>query len=87
MAAEKEPLAVAAREGEPLVAGGVDLLDGAGGRDLRPQPLPGAVPRLRPRDPLRAVLVARQFPQLAQLRDGAGRIEHGAIVIGQKPAA
>src|SRR5205085_6019652 len=43
--------------------------------ELLAEPLPRAHPGVRPRNPLRAVLVAGQLPELAKLGDGAGRIE------------
>ncbi len=71
MAADEElPLGGAAQR-EPLVAGLVDLLLDRDGGELPAQPLPGPLPRLRPRDALRARVVARQLLQLAQLVHGA----------------
>src|SRR5581483_8426057 len=71
------PLRVAAQR-EPLVPRLVDRLLGPGSVHLRPQELACALPRLRPRDPLRAVLVPRQRAQLLELLDGAGGVErHG----------
>ena len=67
---EQRPLGCAAQR-EPLVACLVDLLlDGDGG-ELPAQPLARPLPRLRPRHALRAVLVARQLLELAQLVDRA----------------
>ena len=68
-------LSDAPREREPLVAGLVDLLDGARSRDLRAQELARRLPRVRPRDALRAVLVAGQRAQLLELGDGACGVE------------
>ncbi len=73
VAADQERPLGGARQREPLVAGLVDLFVGAGRDDLLAQPLARALPRLGPRDALRAVLVAGQLPQLAQLRDGPFR--------------
>ena len=70
MTAEQERALRGARQREPLVPGLVDLLLGADGDDLLAQPLAGALPGLGPRDALRAVLVAGQLLQLAELRDG-----------------
>ena len=67
-----------AAQREPLVARGVDLLLGAGTGDLPAQPLARPLPGVRPRDALRAVLVAGQLPKLAQLVDGAGWLERHA---------
>ena len=62
----------------PLVAGLVDLVLERQRLELRAEPLPGRIPRRRPGDALRAVLVAGQLAELAQLGDGAGRVErHG----------
>src|SRR5581483_2214094 len=60
---------------EPLVPRRVDLLDRPRPGDLVAQPRTRALPRLRPRDPLRTVLVAREPAQLLELGDGAGRVE------------
>ena len=73
VAAEQERALRLARQREPLVPGLVDLLLGAGRHDLLAQPLARALPRLGPRDTLRAVLVAGQLLQLPQLRDGPFR--------------
>ena len=73
VAAEQERALRGARQREPLVPGLVDLLLGARRRDLLAQPLARALPRLGPRDALRAVLVAGQLLQLAELGDGPFR--------------
>ena len=50
--------------------------------ELAPQPLARRCPRVRPGDPLGAVLVARQLPKLAQLGDRAIRLQrHGRTLI------
>jgi hypothetical protein len=67
---QQRPLGVA-REREPLVAGLVDLLLDRDVAQLAPQPLARLRPRVGPGDPLGAVLVAGQLPELAQLLDGA----------------
>ena len=68
-----------AREREPLVPGLVDLLRGE--RALVAQPLARPLPGLGPGDALRAVLVAGQLLELAQLLDRAGGVErHGATI-------
>src|SRR5581483_4405227 len=73
---------------EPLVPRRVDLLGRAGPGDLLAQPLPRALPGLRPRDPLRAVLVSGQAPQLLELGDGAGRVErHLATILRARRGA
>ena len=61
------------RQREPLVPGLVDFFLRARRHDLLAQPLPRALPRLGPRDALRAVLVAGQLLQLTQLGDGPFR--------------
>ena len=67
-----------AREREPLVAGGVDLLDRTGALEGVAQERPRLLPRRRPGDALGAVGVAGQLSQLLQIGDGAGWIErHG----------
>jgi hypothetical protein len=73
VAADEQRTIGGARQREPLVAGLVDLLLGARRDDLLAQPLPRPLPRLGPRDALRAVLVAGQLLQLAELGDGAVR--------------
>ena len=73
MAAEQERALRRTREREPLVAGLVDLFLGADRDDLLAQPLARALPRLGPGDALRAVLVAGQLLQLAQLGDSPFR--------------
>ena len=78
MAADQERALGRAAQREPLVAGLVDLLlDGHCG-ELPAQPLARPLPGLRPGHPLRAVLVARQLLELAQLLDGTGRLERHA---------
>ena len=68
----------ASTQREPLVAGLVDLLLDSGSLELSGEPLARLLPRLGPRDPLRAVLVAGQLPELLQLRDRSLRVErHG----------
>src|SRR5215218_7825446 len=63
---------------EPLVPRLVDFELGADRRDLRSQPLPRALPRLGPGDPLRTLGVPRQLPELAQLLHcPGGRKRHG----------
>ena len=67
----------AAAEREPLVARLVDLVLGAGPRELRPRATPAALPRLRPRDPLRPVLVpvrSRSSSSSSTVRDGSSGI-------------
>ena len=73
VAAEQERALGRARQREPLVPGLVDLLLGARRHDLLAQPLARPLPRLGPRDALRAVLVAGQLLQLAELGDGPFR--------------
>ena len=63
---------------EPLITGLVDLLLDGHSRELPAQPLARALPRLRPRHALGAVLVPGQRLELAQLFDGAGRLERHA---------
>ena len=54
---------------------------GSGVGNLAPQPLARALPRIRPRDPLRAVLVSRQLLELTKLIDGpAGLQRHAATL-------
>ncbi len=63
---------------EPLVSRLVDLLFDSGSLELSGEPLACLLPRLGPRDPLRAVLVAGELPELFQLRDRSLRVErHG----------
>ena len=70
-----------APKGEPLVAGLVDLLFGAGGGELAREPALGRDPGVRPGDPLSAVRVSGQLAQLAKLVDGAAWFErHGGNV-------
>ena len=76
MAADQERPVGLAAEREPLVPGLVDLLLDRDAGELAAQPLARPRPRLGPGDALRAVLVAGQLPELAQLLDGAGRVEH-----------
>ena len=71
---ENGPVGVAAQR-EPLVAGGVHRLFGAGLGDLAAKPLARLLPCVRPGDPLRPVLVAGQLLELAELRDGPGRLQ------------
>jgi hypothetical protein len=73
VAADQERPLGLARQREPLVPRLVDLLRGAGRRHLLAQPLTRPLPRIRPRDALRPVLVAGQLLQLTQLRDRAFR--------------
>ena len=78
MAAEHEDAVGGAREREPLVAGGVDLLDRTGALEGAAQERPRLLPRRRPGDALGAVGVAGQLSQLLQIGDGAAWIErHG----------
>ena len=70
-------LGVAAQR-RPLVAGRVDLVLQRQTRELLAQPLLRALPGRRPRDALRAVLVAGELAELAQLGDGAGGVERHA---------
>ena len=67
-----------AAQREPLVAGLVDLLLHGQAGELAAQPLPRALPRLGPGHPLRAVLVAGQLLQLAELGDRTSRIQRHA---------
>ena len=75
MAADQERARRAAAQREPLVARLVDLLDGAGLRDLAAEPLPGGLPRVGPGDSLGAVFVSCQLPKLLKLRHGSLRFE------------
>ena len=70
MAADQERPLRGAAEREPLVARLVDLLVDRNTGELAAKPLAGALPRLRPGDALRALLVARQLAELAELLDG-----------------
>ncbi len=71
----------ASPQGEPLVAGLVDLLLDAGSLELAGEPLARLLPGLGPGDPLRAVLVASQLTKLLQLRDRSLGVErHGASI-------
>ena len=66
---------------EPLVPGLVDLLLGAGRRDLAGEPALRRHPRVRPGHSLGAVLVPGQLPELAELVHGAARFQrHGGNV-------
>ncbi len=69
-----------AGEREPLIARGVDRTPSPRLGDEAAEPLARLLPRLRPGDALRAVLVSRQLPELLQLGDGASsdRAAHGA---------
>ena len=69
------------REREPLVPRLVDLLLERDAVELAAQPLARRRPGLGPGDALRAVLVAGQLLELAQLRDGAGRLERHAATL------
>jgi hypothetical protein len=81
VAADHQLLVRGAPQREPLVAGFVDVLDGAGALHLLPQEGARGLPRLRPRDPLRAVVVVREVAQPVKGRNGACRIEcHGPIL-------
>ena len=62
-------------EREPLVPGLVDRLLRAGLGDEAAEPLASPLPRVRPRDALRAVLVPGELAELLQLGDRALRIE------------
>ena len=73
VAPDEERALRGAGQREPLVAGLVDLLLGAGRDNLLAQPLARALPGLGPGDSLRPVLVAGQLLQLAQLGDGPVR--------------
>src|SRR5262245_31308145 len=68
---------------EPLVACGVDRLLGAGLGHLAAQPRARTLPRLRPGDALRPVLVAGQLLQLAQVADRPARIELHAATLNR----
>ena len=81
MAAEDHCLLARARERPPLVPGRVEALHRTGALELRRHPLLRALPRVRPGDPLGAVLVAGQLAQLAQLGDGAGRGQRHAAIL------
>ena len=72
MAADEQRALGRAAQREPLVARLVDLLLDGHGCELPAQPLARPLPRLRPGHALRAVLVAGQLLELAQLLDGAG---------------
>jgi hypothetical protein len=66
----------------PLVARLVDVLLDRDAVELPLEPALRPNPRLRPRDALRAVLVAGQLAKLAQLVDGAAGLErHGGELI------
>ena len=52
--------------------------------ELAAQPVARLLPGLGPRDALRAVLVAGQLLELAQLRDGAGRVERPTTFVGNR---
>ena len=71
MAADHERVLAALTEREPLVAGLVDLLPGAGRVELDPEPLACRLPGVRPRHALRTVVVAGQLAELPELGDGA----------------
>jgi hypothetical protein len=78
VAADKERAVGAAGEGEPLVPRLVGLLRDAEWLQLRGQPFAGPNPGVRPRDALRAVLVAGELSQLLQLLHSAARLKrHG----------
>src|SRR5205085_7808468 len=68
------PIRLAA-ERPPLVRRLVLLRLERQARELLAEPLARAHPPVRPRDALRAVLVAGQLLELAELRNGAGRIK------------
>ena len=74
VAAEQQRALGGARQREPLVPGLVDLLLGPRRDDLLAQPLPRALPRLGPRDALRAVLVAGQLPAARGARRPSVRV-------------
>ena len=78
VAADEQRALGGAAQREPLVAGLVDLLLDRHGGELPAQPLARPLPRLRPGDALGAVLVSGQLLELAQLLDGAGRLERHA---------
>ena len=73
-AEEQRAIGLAAKR-EPLVARLVDLLDRAGRRDLVAQPGARRLPRLGPRDALRAVLVAGELLQFPQFGHNTRRSE------------
>ena len=77
---QQGPLGIAPQR-EPLVAGLVDLLDGAGGRDLAGEPRLRGDPGVGPGHALGAVVVPGQLPELAKLGDGSTWVErHGGNV-------
>jgi hypothetical protein len=81
VAADQQLLVRGAPQREPLVARFVDVLDGAGALHLLPEEGARGLPRLRPRDPLRAVVVVREVAQPVKGRNRACRIEcHGPIL-------
>ena len=86
MAADQERAVGRPAEREPLVAGGVDRLLEREALELPPQPLARARPRVRPRDALGAVLVARELLQLAELGHGPRRLERHAEEPSRGPA-
>src|SRR5262249_61778250 len=73
--ADEQRLGGSAGEGEPLVPGLVALLDGPCRRDLAAEPFPGGLPGVGRRDPLCAVFVSCQLPELLELRHGSLRVE------------
>ena len=83
MAADQECAVRVARQREPLVAGRIDRLLGAGAGELAREPLAGLLPSVRPGDPLRSVLVAGELLELPELRNREGGVEHGR---DRKPA-
>ena len=81
VAADQQLPLRAAAQREPLVARLVDLVLEREAGELAAQPLAAALPGLRPRDALRAVLVARELAELAKLVHGAARLErHGPML-------
>ena len=81
MAADQERPVGPSGQREPLVAGGVDLLLDRDAVKPLPEPLARPLPGLRPRDPLRAVLVTCQLLELAEIVDGSAGLQRHAATL------
>ena len=86
VAADQDGALRLAAQRPPVVAGCVALALEREAVEEPVEPGAGRVPRVRPRDALGAVLVARELLELAQLRDDATGIEgHGATLDDLRP--
>jgi hypothetical protein len=81
MAADQERVLAALTDREPLVPRLVDHLARSSADEILAQPRASGLPRVRPRDALRTVVVARELTQLTKLGDAAGRVQGHALTL------